>query len=269
MNDPKRLLEEGSELEAQLLGSAMDDAPSRGLERRVHVALGIGGVALGAGAASTTAAAATKATPYLVSFGVAKWVGIVALGAGSVAGARMIHARATAQADPPVAATVALQGGIPAARTPNVDIPPPPPPVPGGWGVSPQRVDEAPPAPAAERRSTVHSTVPPAAVAATPPPAAGRSGMDEIALVDRAHAALESGDTRLALETLDRRDLDFPSGLLGPESIELRVEAYAQRGAGAKGGELGTAFLAKYPTHPLAKKVQSLMMRASSSGGLR
>jgi hypothetical protein len=66
MTDPKRLLEAGTDLEMRLLSSATDDAPSQGLERRVQAALGIGSIALGAGTASTTAAAAIEGDPALV-----------------------------------------------------------------------------------------------------------------------------------------------------------------------------------------------------------
>jgi outer membrane protein assembly factor BamD (BamD/ComL family) len=83
--------------------------------------------------------------------------------------------------------------------------------------------------------------------------------VSELALLDRAHRALDSADTPLALSMLDRRDLEFVHGDLAPESLALRIEAYAQRRDGVKVRELGQSFLSRYPSHPQVRRVQSLM----------
>jgi hypothetical protein len=260
MTDPKRMLEGGTELEARLLGSALDDAPAKGLGLRVQAALGVSGIAIGAGTATTTAAAASKAAPLLMSIGVAKWVGIVAIGTGAVVGAAVVHHEAESQQGSVRSVSPGVNAATPALTARRLDTVPSSipdiPPIP----LLPPPLAPAPtlaPPPVAQDR-----------VALPPPPPGARAEMpaetaeelvSELALLDRAHRALDSGDTQLALSTLDRRDLEFVHGDLAPESVALRIEAYAQRRDGVKVRELGQSFLSRYPTHPQARRVQSLM----------
>jgi hypothetical protein len=247
----------------------MDDAPSRGLERRVQAALGIGSIALGAGTASTTAAAASKAIP-LLSFGVAKWVGIVAIGTGAAVGAAVVHHEAALRKPfiaPLAAAAQVGPGAIPALSPPMrlapetsarpldivvPEIPTLPP------------VAFAPLLPLTPRESTpdrgaVARPVAGAAVSAEVPVKTTGDLVSELALLDVARRALDSGDTSHALTTLDRHDLEFAHGDLAPESLALRIEVYAQRRDDGKVRELGQSFLAQYPTHPQSRRVRALI----------
>jgi hypothetical protein len=290
MKDPERLLKSGTDLEASLLGSAQRDAPREGLDRRVHAALGLGGiVGLSAGTASvTTAATATAATaakglPILVSVGIAKWAGVALLGTGIAVGtAAIVHRemRATASATAPSYAQASSPRGAgagalasetmnpPATRVSTADIPPPPPIL----SVTP--VDEpVPAAPAVPRAATAIPVTPvlaPSSEVSQANPSPGSPEMhspktaaleDEVAILNQAHAALASGNTALALKTLDRHDLDYVHGALTPEALEVRIEAYAQRHDETKVAELAQAFLARYPGHPLTAKVRSLLER--------
>jgi hypothetical protein len=267
MNDPKRLLDEGTELEARLLSSAIDDAPRAGVGRRVHLALGIGGAAIGAGTATTTAAAAaaSKATPFLASLGVAKWVGILAIGTGAVASVAVVHRRASTPESTSVEAAVERRApGAPAVRTapePETRSPAPaevsPPPAP--IAVDPPAPDPRV-GPSVSRQAPAVSSGQPA-VAPQKAPAPELAG--ELALLDRAHAALDSGDTQLALATLDRHDLEYMNGGLAPEALLLRIEAYARRHDDVKVAELGARFLSRYTGHPQAPQVAE-MMKASA-----
>jgi hypothetical protein len=266
MTDPRRLCEAGTELEARLLESAMGDAPRKGLDRKVHVALGIGGLALGAGTTSTTAAAAaSKAAPFLGSLGLAKWTGILIVGTGTVVGAAVVHGHAhdpASHAQTPTSATVtaraARAGDDTRPAAPAIDIPAPPAPLP------------APPVPApAEARSTSSSAryLAPAspssavstAATSTPQKAPGPELAAQLAMLDRARTALASDDTQLALTTLDRYDLEYPNGDLAPESLAVRVETYSRRHDDVKVRELGERFLSRYPTHPRAALVATMM----------
>jgi TolA-binding protein len=264
MNDPKRLLDEGTELETRLLASAIDDAPRAGLGRKVHLALGIGGAAVGTGTATTTAAAAaSKATPLLASLGVAKWVGILALGTGAVASVAVVHRRASTVDSTSVEVPGAVERrapGAPAVRTaaePETRVPAPaevsPPPAP---------IAADPPAPdprVGPSGSRQAPAVSPGQPAVAPPKAPAPELAGELALLDRAHAALDSGDTQLALATLDRHDLEYMNGGLAPEALLLRIEAYARRHDDVKVTELGARFLSRYPGHPQAPQVAERM----------
>jgi hypothetical protein len=271
MTDPTRLLDSGTELEATLLGSARDDAPRRGLDRRVHAAIGIGGIAVGASTASTSAAAATKVGPVLASqvsvlLGVGKWVGALVLGTGIAVGAvtvvrhqdREETSAPSARVAPPLgrgvqAAEPALSNAPGVQAMPVVDVPPPP--LPAADPVLPAPVPNA-----ARSQSNAFSSRASSSQRTPKAPAL----QQEVALLDQAHSALESGDTASALAMLDRHDLEYVRGSLAPEALEVRIEAYALRHDDAKVSELGNAFLARYAGHPLAGKVRSLLAKSPS-----
>jgi hypothetical protein len=290
MSDPRRLLEEGSDLEIAVLGSAHDDAAPKQLHKRLHVALGLGGAIVGAGTATTattTAAAATSAAKgagLLASIGVAKWVSVAAIGGVAAVGAatyvEIRHVQTTAlrshaptAADSPSRSTATGSrggtGSLPHAEAPVV-VP----------TTTASAIGASPIAPAAEPATTpsavensAATTAAVASAAPTPsvPSVAGVAGTStasvpkspdlaiELAPLDAAHAALDAGDTALALSELDRHDRAFPRGRLAPEALALRIEAYAKRQDDAKVLELARTFLSRYPAHPQARRVQSFV----------
>jgi hypothetical protein len=257
MTDPKRWLETGTDLEARLLASALDDAPGRSLERRVQAAVGLGGIAIGAGTASTAAAATSKAAPLLMSFGIAKWVGILAIGTGAAVGAAVVHHEVGSRKVSVGAAGVAgaVSPAVPVAlatATRSRDAAPLPIPV-----IQPTVLPVSAPPPA---RVPAPPARPASASPSLPLPAEPTADLvSELALLDGAHRALDARDTPLALATLDRHDLEFVHGDLAPESLALRIEAYAQRHDDAKVRELAQMFLSRYPTHPQSRRVQSIL----------
>lgn len=109
-------------------------------------------------------------------------------------------------------------------------------------------------------------TPPPASVAA-PSPARARvpAATDdsalraEVALLDRARAALHGHDGAQALRLLDQHHRRFAHGTLEPEAEALRVEALVQVGEHAQAETLSQRFVSAYPAHPLSGHVAELV----------
>jgi hypothetical protein len=109
---------------------------------------------------------------------------------------------------------------------------------------------------------------PPSATAplAQPTPAASARGPErgdddalraEIALLDRARAALQREQSERALQLLDQHRQRFTQPTLAPEAEALRIEALHQRGAHAQAEALSARFAAAYPTHPLRSRMRA------------
>jgi hypothetical protein len=81
----------------------------------------------------------------------------------------------------------------------------------------------------------------------------------ELALIDRAHSALDGQRPRDALAALDRHDREYRKGALTPESAALRVEALVALGRNGVAVRLGERFLAEHPMSPLSGRVATLI----------
>jgi outer membrane protein assembly factor BamD (BamD/ComL family) len=79
-----------------------------------------------------------------------------------------------------------------------------------------------------------------------------------VALLDRARAALASGNPTGALEILDSYQQIFGKGNLRPEATYLRIQALNQSGQHAAARDLATRFLAEHPDTPHAAQVRPL-----------
>jgi len=77
----------------------------------------------------------------------------------------------------------------------------------------------------------------------------------ELALLDRARAALKSGEPERALALLDRHTEQFAQGALVPEAEALRIDSWLKSGEHARAGRAARRFLQSYPDHPLAVRV--------------
>jgi len=102
---------------------------------------------------------------------------------------------------------------------------------------------------------------PPAAPTAQPPqPTAAEPKLlrEEIALLDRARAALQARSPDRALELLAQHADRFTQPSLGPEAEVLRIEALVQDGELPKARTLAKKFLAAHPHSPLAARVTKL-----------
>jgi len=275
MSDPTRFLREGSDLGRAVLGSVDDEPMPPELRRKIHAAVvasvasvatgsASAGVTAGIGTASkaTVATAATKTSSVLASVGMAKWVGVIVVGAVVSVGARTVTRSLTSRADPvskPAAAPLAethLHSAAPPgplAVTGTRDIPPV---VPETLNVP--VVSAAPVAPpgAASNAAPVSASRPPATDVGGDLPA-------ELVLIESARAALDENDLGLSLDRLNRYDLVYPHGVLKPEALGLRIRAYAGKHDGDRVKQLANQFRAEYPNHPFAAHLDAIVAGAN------
>jgi TolA-binding protein len=269
MSDPERLLSHGEAgFELDLLRSARSDRPDPDAQARLLATLGLasGAAGLAAVAASATTSAAKAGTAAASAAGAAsaasaatvakatstvilvKWIGAAMLAGGvAVTGAAAIRPAERAElAAAPRAHEVVLTRG----REAMVAL-------------------EAPRPSAPDARAEAPSIPPPATVASAavaaprvPAPAPEASALvGEIAVLDRARAALSSDDPRAALEALGDHQQRYASGALSPEATVLRIEALAASGRDAEAASLGARFLAEHPGSPHARRVRSVLAR--------
>jgi hypothetical protein len=81
----------------------------------------------------------------------------------------------------------------------------------------------------------------------------------ELGTIEKARAALRSGDTRRALGLLDRYEALFPLGAMAPEAAVLRVEVLVKGGDRLGAKRVADAFLANNPESPYAPRIQWLL----------
>lgn len=81
----------------------------------------------------------------------------------------------------------------------------------------------------------------------------------EIELLDLARRNLAQGNPAAALAALDRRQVEIPSGALGPEATVLRVEALLRSGDRNAAAALANGFLAQNPSGPHAVRIRRLL----------
>jgi hypothetical protein len=235
MNDPRRLLDEGSTgFESRLLRAGRTDGPAPHNRKRIAAALGVGSVF----AASTvaTGASATGKT----------WLGL------ATAGAVRLAAGVTAGA-------LAIYGGV-RALGPEAEAPskkpvvtlsrPAPVPQPG------EHAAPSPPAPAETADPALRRPAP-----ATPPDTLS----EELAVLDQARRALAKRDHAGALARLDEYARRFPRRHLSSEATVLRIETLVKSGDAAQATRLGKDFLARQPNGPYAKRVSSLVADARAT----
>jgi TolA-binding protein len=227
--------------ERALLKSAELDMPSTGAQNRTLAALGVSGAVLStaitAGSAKAAAVSAGK------GFGLGKLLAILAI--GGTAGGAALHYRAHFSAERPAAARAsapAKPAVLMAKATPAPPIAP---------AVAPE-VDDA--------SATPGVPLSPGAAKATPPPARTEPDIAlEIAALDRARRASESGSFATALAELDQYDRTFKQGRLRPEALLLRIQTLISKGDMAGAKALGGRFLARYPKSPLSPRIQKLI----------
>lgn len=136
--------------------------------------------------------------------------------------------------------------------------------------VAPPRVEERSVAPSNAEASVVAAVVPsekhstPVAQVAAPPsavkvaPKAERSSSslaEQIALLDRARAALARGRVADALRDVSAYQSRFGAGAFAQEAAVLRVQALARAGRKDEAHDEASAFARKYPKSPHASQV--------------
>jgi hypothetical protein len=220
MTDPERLLDGGgSELERELLGSLASERPTPALSRRMRQAL----LTLGLLTSAKTGVA-----------GVVALVGLVSVGAGTAWVVQ--HRYADVRQLPAVSASQAVGRAVASAAR------------------------RAPPAPSAEPVSPPLSPVAPrSSGAAAAAPSATGDLREQIALLDRARAAVRAHDSKRALAELGSYKKQFPRGEFSQEVTVLKIEALAQDGQMDGARALGKRFLAAHPESPHVERIERLV----------
>jgi hypothetical protein len=250
--EPRRIIDgDVDPSRRRLLGSAVLDEPPAGGKERLLVAFGLGGgVALKAGAATAASAAATTSAASVI---IVKWflvgalLGTVATGGLTLTQGVLAKRPDASRIAPPVVEENGRDVGAAAeqrALVPSADVVTPPLPAQGE-----PRAQSPLPAPRTEAA--------PRAPAPTSPSLAA-----EIASLSAVQRTLSTGDAASALRELDAHTRAFPSPVLGPETLLVRVEALVSLGRGAEAKQLGAAFLTSNPTSAHAQRIRSLLNRS-------
>ncbi|HEY4014450.1 MAG TPA: hypothetical protein VGM06_14005 [Polyangiaceae bacterium] len=287
MTAPPRLVEEGTDLERDLLASARIDVASRHGYERTLAALAAGAATTAAAASSTAgtitaAGGSSVATGGAVAAGTAamgvsvKWVGVAAF---LVAGSAGLTAKWIARPPSPPAALVAASPGWasvvrPPAHDPPSRVEPP--------GAPTALVEPAVQAPAPEsdevrrpasqspriasselsrvRGATVAPLPPPTPDRGSPAPASPRGSLNrELLALDRVRTLLAAPDASRALQELDVYDALFPESLLAAEARVLRVDALVESGDRAGAASLARRLLAADPASPYAPHLHQVL----------
>ncbi|MGA7120702.1 MAG: hypothetical protein WBY94_11420, partial [Polyangiaceae bacterium] len=101
------------------------------------------------------------------------------------------------------------------------------------------------------------------AAPAEPPLPIGSRLHAELETIDQARAALNSRDTRRALDLLDHYEARFPRGEMAPEAAVLRVEVLVKSGDRLGAKRVADAFLTSNPKSPYAPRIQWLLSKSN------
>lgn len=271
MADPQRLVDDpdASSLGRTLLASASADAPTE--EHRAAIAKRLGIAAILVGTGSQVGAGAAAATAW--------WkAGVVVAVLGAAITAGVVLTRSPEPAAPPervVEAPARVVEPAPRPAPPPAAIEPPPaaiaPAVPAPEAprrAAPRPAPQRRPAPAAREVAPEPAEItqaPPAVVAPAPVVVDARRLAAEVAVLDRARAALRRGDASATLSLLDQHEREFADGALLAEAELVRIETLIVSGDAATARVRSRAFLTKFPQSPHAKRLRSLVDRLPSA----
>lgn len=246
MTDPKRLVDEASGFEAELLRAGRKDELSAQSALAICAALG---VAPPAAATSTLASGAKAASVKGAAVKGAAFKGTLALGSLGAAGALLWASVAVlSDADPMEVPQSRAQSHEQAPAVVVRDVPP----------IASVETKEATEATETARpKAIVRGARPTASSDADSLPR-------ELEMIDRARSALARGEASRALSLLDAYSARFPKPKLRSESTVLRIEALVARGQGKAATRLGKQFLAREPNGPYARRVRSLLERVGA-----
>ena len=239
MSDPPRLLSDGGDaFERDLLRSWDLEQPSDAARARALAAVGIAAGAAGAAKAAGGAPLAPKGIG--LGGALAKWALLGVLGFGT-AGAAYVYVSSRHVAPPiaesPPKAPVLESTGPSAPATAEASALAPAP-----------LVTPAPPSVVTTPAHPSKHAVPSATALA-----------EQVATLDRARAALASGDGAAALREIAACEARYPRGALFEEAEVLRIEALLAEGDRSAAGRAGARFLAAHPSSPHAAHVRALV----------
>jgi outer membrane protein assembly factor BamD (BamD/ComL family) len=78
-------------------------------------------------------------------------------------------------------------------------------------------------------------------------------------MLERARAAMGSGELARALSILDGYAVRYARGAMAPEAAVLRIETLVKMGDRPAATRFANAFLAREPHSPYASRIQSLI----------
>jgi hypothetical protein len=243
-------------LERRVLDAARKEQPSAELSARMASGLGLSAAALSrAGALEPVGSptgqevvAASKGAPFWGTW--VPWVSgavVVVTAVGAVVATRPSAAPPTPHELP----ALPRQGPSEAPADPAVVLP----------------VNEAASAPKSEARESIvqeaasarkvssQSEKAAALPAVRPASATSLDLRAEIALIDAARGAMQSGAHGRALGLLNDYEMRYPKGSFRPEAMVLRIEALAKMGQQTEASRLAQRFVAKHVGSPLAERV--------------
>lgn len=232
----------GPEARAILDAAQGGDDPTDADRRRVHSSIarrvGVGAAILGTTA--TTSATAGGATIVAGVTSMTKVVLLVVGLVGAVGGGAYVVHRVTA----PKSTTVATTKPTPVIAPAPIPMPDPTP------MPAPMETVAAP-------TPTPTPTVAPAPIAIAAASETKKSSFDdELALMQKAQAALGAGNPQGALALLDEGAKRFPNGALSEERVGMRVLALCEIGRSDARAQAET-FLAAHPSAPMAEHIRS------------
>lgn len=264
MSEPKRWIDEGppAAVESLLRAAASERPTQQSLARTltaVGLGLGAGGTAATAGAATVGAAAGAKATGLVATTVLVKWgVAGVALAASVVAGKVMLERAPVSSAHErrtPVAVASVPRVSPRLGARPNQEVTALPVPA---EAISTEAAVTAGPSPTAS--STAKSRRPVDASRSLAAPLEDAEHLaQEVALVDRARAALARGDATGALAALDEYEAGFSRRKFAPEALYLRMEALLRTGRSDAAHGVAEALVQSYPTSPHAARARQVL----------
>jgi hypothetical protein len=262
---------DAARIERAFLDAFEDDVPPRGAKLAVMAAVGAGvSSAAAAGVASASAGARGAGIAKGTAVAALKWFGVGMLGGAAVLAPREIVSRRQAALErtfAPVAVSNPSERSSSSPRPARAADPddhveataPPAPVLPKtmplvdprvATGGREDRVRSPGPttaAPAEEAWAGADdSTRPPSRLAA------------ETELLDGARQALAGGNTSMAIDRLDRYQIEFPSGVLQPEATVLRVEALVKTGDRRGAAALAQRSMATLP-EKYAERIRRLV----------
>jgi TolA-binding protein len=219
-----------TDLERRLLESWSDERPSPSARGHTLAVLG-----LGSAVTVTGAAAGASVAPKALAAGwlaIAKWtaigaVAVTAAGAGTYA---VVH------------------------RTPTVSVAPPP--TPKALATSGDDAPRLEPQTAIELGDTKPHGQSLTVRTVTP---AASSLAQQIAAVDRARSALDTGDAARARRLADSYESEYPGGAFTQEAEVVRIDALVREGNRPEAERVAKRFLGAYPKSPHASRVRALL----------
>jgi hypothetical protein len=249
MSDPIRILQADDEFERALLSSAESDAGSTLALKRALAAFSTAALV---STGSVAASAASASGVSLTALSVAKWAGVGALVGGLGMSAASVAVREVGE----TRSTAASAGRRVSATAPRSLQPDPKREIASVPVLSPPPVEQPEePALSAPARSKL-----------TPAPERA-GGLDaELAELQPARAALNSGNPEKALLLLDRFQQSFPRAALGLEASVLRLEALVGSGQFESARRLSQRLLQNQPEGPYADRVRALLARVENTG---